>query len=144
MTEISIVTNPADIAACFDIRRTVFVQEQGVPEAEEIDGLDDQCVQILARHNGLPVGTARIKYLPDYAKIQRVCILKEARGTGLGAEIMKFMIEYERQRGELSTIRLDAQIQALDFYRRLGFVEEGEEFLDAGISHLHMRLEFDR
>ncbi|MEM6902127.1 MAG: GNAT family N-acetyltransferase [Pseudomonadota bacterium] len=144
MSDISIVSNPADIAACFDIRRTVFIQEQGVSEEEEMDGLDDRCVQVLARVDGLPVGTARINYLPGYAKFQRVCVLKEARGTGLGAEIMRFMIAHEYSRGEVSSVRLDAQTQALDFYRRLGFVEEGEEFLDAGIPHLHMRLEFTR
>lgn len=71
-----------DITTCRALRRTVFIEEQGVSEADEVDGLDDSAIHLLARLNGVPVGTARLIIKGNVGKIGRVCVLPEARGTG--------------------------------------------------------------
>ena len=118
-----------------EIRRQVFIEEQAVPQQEEWDGRDDECLHFLARLDGQPVGTARL--LPD-GHIGRVAVLAAGRGRGMA--LMQAAIEAARERGHAHA-ELAAQTHALAFYRRLGFEAYGPEFLDAGIAHRNMRLD---
>ena len=120
-----------------EIRRQVFIEEQAVPQQEEWDGRDDECLHVLARLDGQPVGTARL--LPD-GHIGRVAVLAAGRGRGIGLALMQAAIEAARQRGHAHA-ELAAQTHALAFYRRRGFKAYGAEFLDAGIAHRNMRLD---
>ncbi len=128
-----------DIKTCHDLRRIVFTQEQGVSEADEMDGLDDQAIHFLAELDGKPVGTARILIKGDSAKIGRVCVLKEARGTHQGKALILACIDWARGEG-LARAVLGAQIQALGFYEALGFTAFGPIYDDAGIDHRDMEL----
>jgi len=119
-----------------EIRRVVFIEEQGVSREEEWDGRDGECHHFLALLNGRPVGTARL--LPD-AHIGRVAVLAEARGHGIGAALMHAAIEAASRHGH-AVVELASQTHALEFYARLGFAAHGPEFLDAGIPHRNMRL----
>ncbi|SDX79339.1 Predicted N-acyltransferase, GNAT family [Aidingimonas halophila] len=119
-----------------EIRRRVFILEQQVPQHEEWDGRDDECLHFLVWSGKHAIGTARL--LPD-GHIGRVAVLKEARGSGIGRELMQFVIDTARQRGH-EYLELAAQTQALDFYRRLGFKDFGHDFIDADILHRNMRL----
>ncbi|MBF7052828.1 GNAT family N-acetyltransferase [Halomonas sp. KAO] len=119
-----------------EIRRVVFIEEQGVSRQEEWDGRDEECRHFLALWNDLPVGTARL--LPD-AHIGRVAVLANARGLGVGVALMRAAIEAARRQGQ-PAVELAAQTHALAFYTRLGFEAHGPEFLDAGIPHRNMRL----
>lgn len=130
-----------EIQDCFNIRNMVFVQEQNVPLDMELDDhdLDGNTLHFLLLDADKPVGTARV-LLNDTgktAKIGRVAITAESRGTGLGARLMT-EIEAAEDLAGVSTFKLDAQTQALAFYRRLGYVASGAEFMDAGIPHFHM------
>lgn len=130
-----------DIAACLALRRTVFIDEQGVDPDLEVDGLDSEATHLLAVKNGHPVGTARILFKGEVAKVGRVCVLPELRGTGMGKALMMAAIAECRGRPGLSEVRLGAQTYAIGFYQALGFVAEGPEFVDAGIPHREMVLE---
>lgn len=125
-----------DLAACLRLRRTVFIEEQGVSEAEEVDGLDADCVHLLASDDGVPVGTARILLKGDLAKIGRVCVLPSHRGTGLGAALIRRALE--EMQGNATTAKLGAQVHALGFYEALGFTAIGPVYDDAGIPHRDM------
>ena len=118
------------------IRRIVFIDEQQVPQEEEWDGRDTECLHFLATLNGEPVGTARL--LPD-GHIGRVAVLSSARGTGIGYQLMEAAIKAAREAGH-SYAALSAQLHALAFYERLGFVAHGDVFMDAGIPHREMTL----
>ena len=119
------------------IRREVFVREQGVSEAEEWDGLDAQCTHVLARdRHGTPIGCARL--LPD-GRIGRMAVLREWRGRGVGAALLRALLTVALAHGGPRPW-LQAQEHALGFYRRLGFVARGPRFLDAGIPHREMVL----
>lgn len=133
------VTVTQDLDACFALRREVFIEEQNVPEAEEWDDLDATSTHLLATLDGAPVGTARLIQGEGYGKIGRVCIRKPARGTGLGAVLMRAAIQHFRDNGT-AEVRLSAQTYALSFYEGLGFVAHGPEYDDAGIPHRDMVL----
>lgn len=128
-----------DIATCRSLRRIVFIEEQGVPEADEVDDKDDTALHLLATDSGTPVGSARLLIAGDMGKIGRVCVLKSHRGTGLGAALIRAAITELRGLG-LSTAKLGAQTHAIGFYERLGFTATGPEYMDAGIPHRDMTL----
>ena len=129
-----------DLATCHALRRVVFVEEQGVAEEEEWDGLDDDALHLLAWLADRPVGTARIFQRDGIGKIGRVCVLPEARGTGLGAALIQKAIEVLRQQPGLTTAKLGAQTHAIGFYEKLGFTAFGPIYDDAGIPHRDMTL----
>ncbi|WBV43167.1 GNAT family N-acetyltransferase [Pseudoroseomonas cervicalis] len=133
-------TTPADLEACFALRREVFVVEQKVPEALEYDEFDATALHVLARQGGVPAGTARVvlKEGGRVAKIGRVAVRQALRGQGLGAAIMR-AIEAEPALEGAKELVLEAQSYAIPFYERLGYAAEGEEYLDVGIPHRLMR-----
>ena len=135
----SLIAVTDDIATCRALRRAVFIEEQGVSEADELDDLDGVAVHLLAIVDGRPMGSARIIPGEGYGKIGRVCVLAEARGTGLGAALMREAVQECRRLG-LKTARLGAQTHALGFYEALGFEAVGPVFDDAGIPHREMIL----
>jgi predicted GNAT family N-acyltransferase len=139
---IRIVDTNDDITVCQTLRRTVFIEEQGVSEDLEIDGLDGECTHVLATRDGAPIGTARVRILDDVAKIQRVCVLPKHRAQGIGAAVMRFILTEITTAPSVRTVRLGAQIDALDFYRKLGFMPVGPEYMEAGIPHQDMEISF--
>ncbi|MDR6267401.1 MULTISPECIES: GNAT family N-acetyltransferase [Rhodobacterales] len=132
-----IVETSQDLATCLSLRRTVFIEEQNVPEAEEIDGKDAEAVHILARQGKTPVGCARVIGFGTTAKIGRVCVLPEFRGKAVGVAILDACHDAARATGATRVI-LGAQTQAVSFYERLGYAAYGDVFDDAGIPHRMM------
>lgn len=130
-----------NLAACHALRRTVFIQEQNVPEADEMDDLDDQAIHLLAWHDDTPVGTARLLTKGTIGKIGRVCVLPQMRGTGLGAQLIRASMDVLREQSGITTAKLGAQTHAIGFYEKLGFVAQGPVYDDAGIPHRDMTRE---
>jgi len=132
------IAKTCDLETCLYLRREVFVEEQNVPEQEEVDEYDASAIHLLAFEDDTPVGTARIVINGNVGKIGRVCVLKSQRGTGLGADLINAALEQMRELPDVVTARLGAQTQALVFYKRLGFTVFGSEYIDAGIPHFDM------
>lgn len=127
-----------DLAACHALRRTVFINEQNVDEALEVDGQDAAALHVLARLDEVPVGCARMLLLGDTAKIGRVCVLRDHRGKGIGQALMRKAVEILAQHPEVRRAKLGSQVHALGFYEALGFVPVGEVYMEAGIAHRDM------
>lgn len=127
-----------DLTHVHALRRAVFIEEQGIPEAEEWDDLDDGAVHLLAWMDGQPVGTARLLMQGDTGRIGRICVLAQARGTGLGAALVQDAVARMQASGNIRMIRLGAQAYAVGFYEKLGFRVCGPEYDDAGIPHHEM------
>ena len=129
-----------DLDTCRALRRTVFIDEQGVTEAEEWDGRDAEAMHLLGWIDDRAVATARIFLEGETGKIGRVCVLARARGTGAGAAVMQGAIDALRARG-VAKAKLSSQTHAIPFYEKLGFVAYGPEYPDAGIPHRDMVLD---
>lgn len=139
--QVTRATSDGDLALCLAIRREVFIEEQAVPEAEEVDGLDPDCLHFLLWDTtGAAIATARVLPKGDAAKIQRVAVLKTARGSGIGATLMRAILDDLRQDGRFKTAILGSQTHAIGFYERLGFAAHGPEYDDAGIPHRDMTI----
>jgi predicted GNAT family N-acyltransferase len=118
------------------VRRSVFVDEQRVPEQLELDEFDPASLHALAvAADGSVLGTGRL--LPD-GHIGRMAVLRPARGLGIGAALLLALIDAARARGDREVV-LSAQTHAIPFYARFGFAAEGDEYDDAGIPHRRMR-----
>ncbi len=126
-----------DFARCLELRRVVFVEEQAVPEDLERDEHDAAALHFLATWDGQPVGTARVLLRGDTGKIGRVCVLEEMRGRGIGAALIRAVIDDLRSRG-VAKAKLGSQVHAIPFYEGLGFMAEGPVYDDAGIPHRDM------
>lgn len=121
------------------IRTLVFIEEQKIPEDEEFDDADKTAVHVLAHDDrGEAIGTAR---LLDYKKIGRVAVMKPWRGKGVGKALIGFLMHLARENGAKS-VELDAQVYAIPFYEGLGYRVTGGEFMDAGIPHRKMSIDF--
>ncbi len=144
--EIRTVATQSDMDDALLVRRAVFVEEQRVSEDEEIDEHDrdggwlGDVVQMTGYLNGRPVATGRL--MPDKtsdadAHIGRVAVLEELRGKGYGKQLM-LALHDEARRRDYRRLRLGAQLHAIRFYESLGYVAQGDIFLDAGIEHRRM------
>ena len=117
------------------VRRAVFVVEQGFPEHEEWDSADLTCVHaLILEGKRVAVGTGRVEAT---GKIGRLAILKPYRGLGLGSELLEWLVGQARRRG-LESVYLHAQLHALPFYLQHRFVAEGPVFDEAGVTHQRM------
>jgi predicted GNAT family N-acyltransferase len=122
------------------IRKTVFVDEQGIPAELEWDAADATCVHALARNRlGLALATGRLlAYQPGVAKIGRMAVLPSQRGSRLGRQVLDALMAAAKARGDASAL-LHGQASAAPFYLRAGYSVEGDPFEEAGIPHLAMR-----
>jgi predicted GNAT family N-acyltransferase len=146
--DIRVAAGEADLALVAGIRREVFVVEQNVPEELEYDELDATSEHLLATGpDGAALGTARLIHgeqalkltggRPGRVLLGRLAVARAARGTGLGAALVRAVEQAGRERGA-TEVELHAQTQALGFYERLGYTAEGPEYLDANIPHRTM------
>lgn len=126
----------ADLRA---LRHRVFVVEQGVPVDLEQDELDEVAAHAVVRNAaGRVVGTGRMVPLGNgSARIGRMAVVEEARGTGVGAALLAVLEDAARAAG-CRRAEIHAQIQASGFYGRAGYAPEGEPFDEAGIPHVAM------
>lgn len=133
VSEVEFSESLAEIRA---VRFTVFVDEQQVPAEIEMDEWDERSKHVLATSNGVAVGTGRL--LPD-GHIGRVAVLAAWRGKGVGLRLMEELMRLGSA-ANMPRFVLSAQIQAVPFYERLGFVVKGETYEEAGIPHVEMFL----
>lgn len=120
------------------VREAVFIKEQGVPAELEWDEFDEGCRHALAISlRGEAVGCGRM--LPN-GHIGRIAVIQQWRKQKVGTTIMEALLDYARAH-DYKQVDVDAQTQALPFYRSFGFAEQGEQFIDAGLPHIKMTLQ---
>ena len=120
------------------IRITVFVEEQGFVDEE--DEIDSHATHLVAYENGKPIATCRFfkeQESEDYV-LGRLCVLKEKRGAGVGAQLL---IEAEKGAKALGaeSLKLPSQYHARSFYEKCGYKQVGEIELEQGKEHVWMK-----
>lgn len=156
-TGVVVATTDAERHDAFSIRRSVFVDEQGVDEDIEYDEHDEAgaaAVHFVAYDDGEPIGAARLRPTDGTghgtddaggnrtAKVERVAVAANRRGSGWGRRVMRAVEAYARDDG-FGRITLHAQTPVRAFYERLGYEAHGEEFEEAGIPHIAMAKQLD-
>lgn len=136
--KIKVVENQKELEDAFSIRKIVFVKEQNVPIEEEIDQYEDEATHfVMYGDTANPLAAGRFRVVDGYGKVERICVLKEARKTGAGRLMMNAIETFARKQG-LHKLKLNAQTHAIPFYAGLGYEIVSGEFLDAGIPHKTM------
>ena len=122
------------------VRIAVFVQEQGIPVAEEWDEDDAGALHaVITDAQDVPIATGRLlQPQPGLAQIGRMAVLSSHRGQHLGASILQALCDAAYARGDTQCV-LHAQRSAEGFYRRHGFETQGEPYDEVGIEHITMR-----
>jgi len=134
-----LVTNDRELKEAFDVRKEVFVEEQGISEDLELDGYDSEALHMVVKDGERVIGTARVLFLTaSEAKIERMAILEPFRCKGVGRRIISFLNEELRNR-QVQQVVLHAQYPVVAFYKSCGFVESGSPFWEAGIKHIKMQ-----
>jgi len=134
-----LVTSDRELQDAFEVRRQVFVEEQGISESLVFDGHDGEALHMVVKDRGKVIATARVRFLSDkQAKIERMAILKPFRRRGIGRGIISFLNEQLSNR-QVDQLILHAQYSVVAFYRSCGFEESGSPFWEAGIKHIKMK-----
>jgi predicted GNAT family N-acyltransferase len=133
-----LVNNEYELKEALDVRRLVFVEEQGIDANIEYDGFDSDALHIIVKSGEQIIGTARVRFLmTGEAKIERMALLKPFRRRGIGSEMMSFLSS-ELSLRHISHVILHAQYTTLAFYESCGYSATGLPFWEAGIKHVAM------
>lgn len=126
--------NQPYLGQCQTVRKTVFVEGQGVSEAIDIDGKDTSCAHLLLLRKNEAVGTLRIRKTEEGTKLERIAVLSNHRGKQYGHLLVSTALALVSGR-----VYIHAQTESKDFYHKVGFViQDPTIYLEAGIPHVTM------
>jgi len=131
----------AELYGVLQLRQEVFVVEQDSAYLD-LDGVDQDAIHMLCKRDSGIVAYQRclppgLKY-PE-SSLGRILVCQAMRGQQLGRELVERGIEHNLQRWPGHDICISAQAHLQGFYGSLGFVAEGEEYLEDRIAHRKMR-----
>lgn len=141
MSEFSykLVTGDVELQEAFEVRRQVFVREQGISEDLVFDGHDREALHMVVKDGERVIGSARVQFLAgNQAKLERMAILERYRRKGIGKEMLLFLDAVWKDK-QVQQVIIHAQLEVVPFYKLYGFDELGLPFREAGIKHIKMR-----
>lgn len=134
--QVPVFSDLANLA--FNLRREVFVAEQGVPAEEELDEYDLTADHYVLIKDGSVVATTRVIHKEEGAKLSRFAVRKAERGHGVGGRLLAFVLEDLKGRGK-PRVFMSAQADKIGFYEKYGFQAYGDEYLECDIVHRMMK-----
>ncbi|MBK0381776.1 GNAT family N-acetyltransferase [Pedobacter sp. SD-b] len=131
------VSSDDDLKKVYQIRTTVFVEEQNCPPELEWEN-EDVSTHFLATYDQQPAAACRWRETEKGFKLERFAVLPQFRGKGIATEMIKTVIsDLPKKAGY---IYLHAQVTAMPLYQKSGFKAVGDMFEEAGIQHFKMVL----
>ncbi len=118
------------------LRNEVFVVGQKITAEPEIDGLDRECAHAMLYLEDRLIGTARVFTKKPPISVGRVAIHGDYQRGGHGTVLME-RLQQALLEGKEAMLHAQAHLEA--WYSRLGWVPEGEIFIEAEIEHRTMR-----
>jgi len=129
----------SDLRKAFDVRRQVFVGEQGISESLVFDNNDRDALHVVVKDGERAIGTARVRFLGNnQAKLERMAVTRSFRRKGIGRGIVSFVNEELRNK-QVEQVVLHAQLGVVEFYKSCGFEVSGLPFWEANIKHTKMQ-----
>lgn len=134
-----LVASNSELEGAFEVRKRVFVEEQGISEGLVFDDYDREALHMVVEDSEKVIGTARVLFLAaNQAKVERMALLEPFRRKGIGRKIISFLDEELKNR-QIQRVVLHAQSGVVAFYKSCGFDESGLPFWEAGIKHVKMQ-----
>lgn len=134
---VKIVETKEEMNKAYEIRKTVFIEEQNVPPEIEVDQYEDEAIHFVCYDEEKVIGAGRLRFVGEHGKLERICVLKPYRGKSFGKKIIAAMEKEIVNKGYQKAL-LNAQTHAKEFYEQLGYIVISDEFIDAGIPHVTM------
>lgn len=119
------------------IRKEAFVEGRGVPPEIEFDGKDSDMLHFCLYDGDRLISYLRAEILGDILHIGRVSVSADMRKNGYGRKLMDFLVGYAKEKG-FKKVELSAVDTAVGFYERIGFLAEGDYYLETGVPHIYM------
>ncbi len=129
-----------DISEPLAIRREVFIGEQGWSEDDERDGFDEGALHLMVYAEEIPAATGRIWHDGTSLRIGRLAVRKQFRGQKIGDLALRLLI-YKAMNSGAQSLKVNAQTHVCALYKKFGFKQQGEEFIEAGRPHITMTVE---
>lgn len=138
--ELRPIQNQKELDKMYYQRWLVLRAPLGMDRGTEKDKHDDSAFHLVAVYNDKVIGSARLRELsPELGNIAYVAVLPEFQNQGIGTQLIEQLIEKAKAQN-LKSLRLMSRLSALGFYKRLGFLEQGEPFDYLDIQHIFMYL----
>lgn len=126
-----------EVADALALRSRVFCGEQGVSIEADRDGRDAEAIHIVAVEEGAVIGTCRLLFRGQVARLGRLAVERDRRGDGVAAAILREADRIAVEAGSES-IALHAQTYAMTLYEQAGYEQYGPTFVEEGIEHVAM------
>jgi hypothetical protein len=121
LIRVEIVTTPEQLLHAYAIRAICFMEEHGVTASQTYDGNDYQATHIIVYSGDEPVGTARIRWFKDFAKMERTSFRKAWRDPRTIKRCAEFIFEHISRKGYDRVITHAKPVYARLWQRMLGF-----------------------
>jgi predicted GNAT family N-acyltransferase len=135
--EVRRVRDEEEMAAVLELRHSVFCEEQGVPEREELDGRDREGMHLVAVAGEQVLATCRLLFVGPTVQFSRLAVHVDARRQGIASALLA-LADDEARAGGARRLVLHAQTYARTLYERAGYEPRGRIFMEAGIEHIAM------
>lgn len=125
-------------------RFEVFVCEQKIVEEQDFDDKDKLCYHITLKEDGRIIAYSRIvpKGLGyDNISIGRVLVLESYRRKGIAQKMIKYCLDFIKNKLDESTVVLSAQLYAKGLYESVGFKVISDIYDEVNIPHVKMKIE---
>lgn len=133
------IPGTGDLTEPFAVRKEVFINEQHIPEEEEYDEFETSALHLIVYVDEQLAATGRIWHDGKAFRVGRLAVLKQYRGQKIGDLALRLLL-YKTFSSGANEIVIGAQTYIMPFYRKFGFKEYGEEYLDGGIPHMAMKV----
>lgn len=121
------------------IRQEIFIVEQKCFYLD-CDDLDQESIHFLGYLDGVLVCYLRVINNEENNLwiLGRILVSKKYRSLGLGVDLMNKTLKYLENKNSNYSLEMSAQTYLIDFYKKFDFKTLGNEYLDAGVSHIKM------
>ena len=129
-----------DLTKVHEIRKAVFTEEYGIPEDVELDDDDIMAMHVILDYENEKVGTGRMKYDGETFILDKMAVLKEHRNNGYGEFIVRMLLDkvFLANGKEIFT---DATKDTVEFFKKIGFVEIGDEYVKDKLIYVPMKVQ---
>ncbi|WP_444995655.1 GNAT family N-acetyltransferase [Aliikangiella sp. IMCC44359] len=124
MIEIITQLNQDELKSAMNIRRDVFVYEQGIPEESDFDGEDEGAEHVLITVNNEAAATGRVIISKAEAQISRIAVIAKYRSMGLGRKVVESLEAIAQKKGA-KRFELHPHVYLQKFYEELGYQKTG-------------------
>src|SRR6266699_2391837 len=141
---VRVVRSLDEMARVIAIRGAIYMGEQHCPFEEEFDGNDFSATHLICHKDGEPVGCMRIRYFADFAKLERLAVRSEGRGSGLAGVLLDAALELCRKKG-YRVLYAHSQKRFLKVWEQRGFRRMGSrELVFSDFDYVEVKLETEK